>query len=428
MEKKIRSQKALKNRRLLFVLPILVLPFISLLFWTFKGGKVKEGASENTIKKGLNFQLPDPQFKEGAVLDKMSYYDQATADSLTLLEQRKKDPNYNNVLKEENSDFEDNDFRPNAYSEKDKAFLRSLAIRDPAAEKIYQKLASLQKVIDEPVPLADKEQDMREFDYHNNVKAETHDIRKLEQMMSSMSAPQEADPELKQLGGMLENILDIQHPERVKDKLRQSAKNQKGKIHAVTKKSKDDNLSLLQSEDVTRAKSALNAFYSLDEMYNSAVVQNTIEAVIHETQTIVSGSVVKLRLINEVFINGATVPKNSFLFGTASLKGERLEIKINTIRCKNAILPVELAVYDMDGLAGIYIPGTLNRESAKASADRSIQSVGLAGMEDSWGAQAAGLGVEAAKSFLSKKVKLIKVVLKSGYQVLLYDEKQKNSN
>lgn len=42
------------------------------------------------------------------------------------------------------------------------------------------------------------------------------------------------------------------------------------------------------------------------------------------------------------------------------------------------------------------------------------------------GAQAAGMGVEAAKTLLSKKVKLIKVAVKAGYKVLLYDEKEKN--
>ena len=64
---------------------------------------------------------------------------------------------------------------------------------------------------------------------------------------------------------------------------------------------------------------------------------------------------------------------------------------------------------------------------AKASADRSIQTLGVTSLSDSWGAQAVGVGVEAAKGLFSKKVKLIKVVVKAGYQVLLYDEKQKNS-
>lgn len=63
----------------------------------------------------------------------------------------------------------------------------------------------------------------------------------------------------------------------------------------------------------------------------------------------------------------------------------------------------------------------------KASADRSIQTLGVTSLSDSWGAQAVGSGVEAAKGLLSKKVKLIKVVVKVGYQMLLYDEKQKNS-
>lgn len=81
----------------------------------------------------------------------------------------------------------------------------------------------------------------------------------------------------------------------------------------------------------------------------------------------------------------------------------------------------------MDGIAGIYIPGAINRDVAKSSADRSIQTLGVASLNDSWGSQVAGAGIEAAKSLLSKKVKLIKVVVKAGYQVLLYDEKQRNS-
>jgi hypothetical protein len=49
-------------------------------------------------------------------------------------------------------------------------------------------------------------------------------------------------------------------------------------------------------------------------------------------------------------------------------------------------------------------------------------------LDDSWGAQAAGVGIEAAKTLFSKKAKLIKVVVKAGYQVLLHDEQQKQNN
>ena len=65
---------------------------------------------------------------------------------------------------------------------------------------------------------------------------------------------------------------------------------------------------------------------------------------------------------------------------------------------------------------------------AKATADRSVQTLGVTSLDDSWGAQAAGVGIEAAKTLLSKKAKLIKVVVKAGYQVLLHDEQQKQNN
>jgi len=110
----------------------------------------------------------------------------------------------------------------------------------------------------------------------------------------------------------------------------------------------------------------------------------------------------------------------------AALKGERLEIKIENLQYHGSIFPVQLSVYDTDGIEGIYIPGAINRDVAKASADSSIQTLGLTGINDSWGAQAAGMGIEAAKSLMSKKVKLVKVAVKAGYRVLLYDEKQKN--
>jgi conjugative transposon TraM protein len=157
-------------------------------------------------------------------------------------------------------------------------------------------------------------------------------------------------------------------------------------------------------------------------------MQNAVEAIIHETQTIVNGSTVKFRLMNDIFINGIKIPKDSFLFGTASLKGERLTINISSIRYNNSLFPVDLSIYDMDGLIGIYIPGAINRDVAKASADRSMQTLGVASLDDSWGAQAAGAGIEAAKSLLSKKVKLVKVVVKAGYKVLLHDEKQKQKD
>jgi conjugative transposon TraM protein len=160
----------------------------------------------------------------------------------------------------------------------------------------------------------------------------------------------------------------------------------------------------------------------------SSNVQNAIEAVIHETQTVVTGATIKMRLLNDVFINGTTVPKDNFIYGVANLSGDRLRIQINGIRYQNHLFPVALNIYDTDGLEGVNVPGAVTRDVAKQSADRSMQNIGLSGVDPSWQVQAAGAGVEAAKSLFSKKVKLVKVTLKAGYKILLYDEKQKQAD
>ena len=88
---------------------------------------------------------------------------------------------------------------------------------------------------------------------------------------------------------------------------------------------------------------------------------------------------------------------------------------------------MQLSVYDLDGMEGIYIPGAITRDVAKGSADRALQGI-INTLGPSLGAQAASAGIEAAKTLLTKKVKQVKVTVKAGYQVLLKDDGQKASS
>jgi len=427
METKKTSLRASKKRRMLLVMPVITLPFITLLFYILGGGRTEAAGAENEIKKGFNFKLPIPKFKEDSSLDKMSYYDQAAVDSVKLQEQIKKDPNYLNqkILEESLNDFAKSDFSTESFS-KNRMGLNSKPLQHSNEQKIYEKLQALQKAVSQPAVPDNQHHDMREFENYGSSKGVSGEIQHLEKMISAIGESAQPDPELAQLGGMLENILDIQHPSRVQERLKQSSESKKGKTYTVNRKKAENNISYLEQGQVSTAVQP-NAFHTIEENLDS-LQQNSIQAVIHETQTIANGAIVKLRLRSDVTLQGTVIPKNTFLYGTAALKGERLEVKIDNIRYRNSIFPIQLSVYDIDGIEGIYVPGTISRDSAKASADRSIQTLELTGITDSWGAQAAGMGIEAAKSLMSKKVKLIKVQVKAGYQVLLYDEKQKNFN
>lgn len=434
MENNRKSIQVLRQRKMFLVAPLLTLPFITVLFWLLGGGKMETTNAQSLPKKGFNIELPNPRLEETTSQDKMSYYDEAALDSIKMEELVKKDPNYVSYsFLGDSTEISDGVVAEGKNSGRRKGALNTAVYRDANEEKVYAKLEALQKVINQPMSKPRLQNDYGEYGNQNVSTIHSKDVDLLEQMMQSMNESDAEDPELQKLSGMLENILDIQHPDRVQEKLRKASEANKGQVFSITAKRKDSPVTLLQNakkSNTVETKMLANAFYSFEEIESPTVNQNSVEAVIHETQTLVNGSIVKLRLNNAIFINGALIPKDNFFFGVAILKGERLTIKINSLRYNNSIFPVDLSVYDMDGLEGIYIPGAISRDVAKASADRSIQTLGVTPLDDSWGAQAAGMGIEAAKNLLSKKVKLVKVVVKAGYQVLIRDEnqKQKDSN
>src|SRR5690606_34461312 len=122
------------------------------------------------------------------------------------------------------------------------------------------------------------------------------------------------------------------------------------------------------------------------------------------------------------------IPKDHFVFGTATLTGDRLQVSIGSMRYGASLFPVSLAVHDMDGMSGIYIPGAITRDAVKQSGEQSLQGIGMLSLNPSLGAQAASAGIELGRNLLGRKIKLVKVQVKAGYRVLLLDEKQKQSS
>lgn len=414
MKKQVKSAKILREHKFFLVLPALTLPFITLLFWSFGGGKVEGTSAQGPLETGLLMDLPDAALKDEETLTKLDFYNQAQADSAKLRELMKADPNYRPMA------FGGSSQQP-AIDELNTSLNSDSRYNDANEEKIYRKLAELDRELNRPYE--PEPYQAPSFSGSQSAGIHSSDIDRLEQMMQSMTDPGIEDEEMRQINSVLEAILDIQHPERVQQRLSENSVQQKGSVYPVLTTTADVPISLISSH--LEDSRTTNRFYSLTDTYLEEAVQNAIEAVIHETQTLVNGSTVKLRLLNDVVINGVNIPKDNFIFGTAQLTGERLGIRVNSIRYNQSLFPVDLSVYDIDGLSGIYIPGAITRDAAKESADRSIQTIGMTSLDPSWGAQAATAGIQAARTLLSRKVKLVKVTVKAGYQVLLRDEKRK---
>lgn len=159
-----------------------------------------------------------------------------------------------------------------------------------------------------------------------------------------------------------------------------------------------------------------------------AAGKNTIAACVQGDQTITDGQTVRLRLLEPMRVSGRTIPRNTPLVGMARLQGERLEIGIISLEHQGNIIPVELAVYDSDGQAGIFVPGSMETDAAKEIGANMGSSLGSSiNISTDAGAQLAsdlGKGViQGVSQYISKKMRTVRVHLKSGYRVLLYQEK-----
>lgn len=160
-----------------------------------------------------------------------------------------------------------------------------------------------------------------------------------------------------------------------------------------------------------------------------AMGKNTVAACIHQDQTLVDGQAVKLRLLEPMQAGNIVVPKNTLVAGTAKVQGERLDILVSSIEYAGNIIPVELAVFDMDGQKGLSVPSSMEQEAFNEAMANIGSGLGTSiSFAQSAGQQVAmdvtrGL-LQGTSGYLAKKFRTVKVKLKAGYKVMLYAKQQ----
>lgn len=153
--------------------------------------------------------------------------------------------------------------------------------------------------------------------------------------------------------------------------------------------------------------------------------RNTIAAVIAGDQSVTNGQSVKLRTTEPMWIGNRLIPRQTTLTGLARLQDERLEIEITSVETGGSIYEVELKVYDSDGQEGINIPNSMESDALHEIGANMGSTMGSSiNISTDAGAQIAsdvGRGlINGVSQYLTKKMRTVKVHLKSGYKVMLY--------
>ena len=157
--------------------------------------------------------------------------------------------------------------------------------------------------------------------------------------------------------------------------------------------------------------------------------KNTISACVATDQSVTDGQSVRLRTLEPMWIGNSLLPKNTSIVGVARLQGERLEIKIENVEALGCIMEVDLSVYDSDGQEGINIPNSMENDALHEIGANMGSTMGSSiNLTTNAGAQLVsdvGKGlINGVSQYLNKKLRTVKVHLKSGYKIMLKQNEQ----
>ncbi len=173
-----------------------------------------------------------------------------------------------------------------------------------------------------------------------------------------------------------------------------------------------------------RNRSFLSGTGNADETLD----KNTLKVSIHETVTLKDGETVRLRLLETARVPNLLIPKNKTLTAVAKIQGNRLMLSVTNIEQQGRIIAVNLSAHDLDGQPGVFIPNSEEMNAVKEVVAGMGQSAGTSFTFNSSAGQQlaadAGKGVmQGASQYLNKKMREVKVTLKSGHLLYLTDNK-----
>lgn len=115
-----------------------------------------------------------------------------------------------------------------------------------------------------------------------------------------------------------------------------------------------------------------NSMGSLDDIDAPVSLDHPFRVMFLRDEKISNGQRVTLRLLEDMVIEGTTIPKNTHLSAVCSIN-ERLSVNVKNIEINGRIYTLNLVGYDADGAQGLYCPRTTASQTAKTAVDGATQ-------------------------------------------------------
>jgi len=192
-------------------------------------------------------------------------------------------------------------------------------------------------------------------------------LNRTDEKRESGKAPErETDWRNDQMSLMREQMMFMDSLEKAKNpELRAQAE-----AHEVLKKNQEE-LELFLNSTLKVSKAPR------DEEFNSIHREREgsfITAVIDENIKGYLGSRIRIRLLEDIYVGTLRIGKGTAMYALISgFALQRVNLNIVSVMYQNEILPINLNIYDVDGMEGLYVPASAFREMTRTMGQNVVQ-------------------------------------------------------
>ena len=330
-----------------YILPLIFLPFLFLGFYVYQNF-TKEKEPEVVVKNDINSDLapPAPSVTESELTNKLDEYKKnyRQSDGYTAI----------TGLNEENSS------RPTTeslYTDEEKRLLDSL---EAELTKSRQEIESSSNPGFKP-----RAENMSEGD------------KMLLALMSQNNQPQvenahyENEPQQDPTDMMRKQFELLDSLEKARDPEFQEKLERERQEEAIQEELSRREASRFTVQKADMTKGLFNTIKPDDS-------ESFIKAIIDENLTVYAGSRVRLKLMEDILVGEEIIKKGTYLYAVINgFSEQRINLKITSIMKGNKILPIDLDIYDTDGMVGLYVPASAFREFTKQLGGSSMQGLNI---------------------------------------------------
>lgn len=239
------------------------------------------------------------------------------------------------------------------------------------------------------------------------------------------------DAEMRRLQEQMRLIQQMANGEQIMTDEEKLAE-QKRLLAEAEKKRIQDSIALAQ------APLAVNKRGAAGEEYFNTVVDNEdnpnlIKARVDELVKVKDGSRLRLRLSEDVEIDGHILKKGSYLYASVTgFSAQRVKAEVKSVLLGGSIKKIQLKVYDLDCMEGFYVPTSSFRDltqqvgaqaiggvniNTNTNGDQSVESVALQALQQAF---------SSTTSAVSRHIRQNQAKIKYNTEIYLVDESVRN--